>query len=401
MPVTLVLPWGEAVAKLTSKAVENIKPIATRREIPDGLLPGLYLIVQPSGARSWAVRYRHNGRPRKHTLGSYPGIDLKSARALGTKVLRAAAEGRDPTGERQDQRANTVAQVVAQFLAKYGQRRYRPRTFAEAQRLLKQNVVAHWGRLPIASVTRKQLRDMLDQLVANDTPMLANRVHSVARKLFGWAVEQEIIEVSPFAGLKAPAEEKSRDRILSDQELRAVWQAGGQMGAYGVLVRLLILTGQRRGEIAGLMWSEVDLDKRLISLPRERVKNNRAHEIPLSRQAIALIEALPRLGDCLFSVPIGGFGKLKAQLDKLCGVTDWVLHDIRRSAVSGMARLGVGLPVIEKVVNHVSGSFAGVVGIYQRHDFSDEKRKALEKWANHVSTIVTGKAAKAKVVKLR
>jgi integrase len=394
------------MAKLTSKAVEAIKPASTRQEIPDGLLPGLYLIVQPSGARSWAVRYRHNGRPRKHTLGSYPAIDLKSARVLGTKVLRAAAEGRDPTGERQEQRANTVAQVVAQFLVKHGQRRYRPRTFVEAQRLLKQNVVAHWGHQPIASITRKQLRDMLDRLVANDTPMLANRAHSIARKLFGWAVEQEIIEVSPFVGLKAPAEEKSRDRILSDQELRAVWQAAGQMGVYGSLVRLLILLAQRRGELAGLTFSECDLDKGLISLPGERVKNNRAHEIPLSPQAVALIEALPRNSErYVLSLrggkPIGGFGKLKAQLDKACGVTDWVLHDLRRTAASGMARLGVGLPVIEKVLNHVSGSFAGIVSIYQRHDFSGEKRRALEAWDSHVAAVVSDKPAKAKVLRLR
>ena len=394
------------MAKLTSKAVETIKPIATRQEIPDNLLPGLYLIVQPSGARSWAVRYRHNGRPRKHTLGPYPAIDLKSARTLGTKALRAAAEGHDPTGARQEQRANSVEQVVTQFLIKHGQRRYRPRTFAEAQRLLKQNVVAHWGRQSIASITRKQLRDMLDQLVANDTPMLANRVHGITRKLFGWAVEQEIIEVSPFAGLKPPAEEKSRDRILTDQELRAVWQAVGQMGVYGSFVRLLALTGQRRGEIAGLVWSEVDLDKRLISLPRERVKNNRAHEIPLSPQVVDLIEALPRKSErYVFSLrgggPIGGFAKLKARLDMACGVRDWVLHDLRRTAASGLARLGVGLPVIEKVLNHVGGSFAGVVGIYQRHDFAGEKRRALELWGAHVESIVSGKPAKAKVLRLR
>ena len=392
------------MAKLTSRAVEAIKPASTRQEIPDGLLPGLYLIVQPSGARSWAVRYRHNGRPRKHTLGTYPAIDLKAARVLGTKVLRAAAEGRDPTGERQEERANTVEQIVAQFLATHGQRNYRPRTFAEAARLLRQNLVARWGNRPIASITRKQLRDMLEQLVANGTPMLANRAHSIIRKLFGWAVEHEIVAVSPCAGLKAPAEEKSRDRILTDQELRAVWLGAGRMGVYGKLVQLLVLTGQRRSEIAGLTWDEIDLDKRLISLPRERVKNNHAHEIPLSSQAVALIEALPRNSErYVFSLrggnPIGGFGKLKAQLDKACGVADWVLHDTRRTAVSGMAKLGVNLPTIEKVVNHISGSFAGVAGIYQRHDFAGEKRAALEKWADHVLTIVTGKAAK--VVRLR
>jgi integrase len=392
------------MAKLTAKTVETTKPTSTRQEIPDALLPGLYLIVQPSGARSWAVRYRHNGTPRKYTLGPFPAIDLATARTLGTKALREVAEGRDPAGERQVQQANSVGEVVAQFLAKHGQRNYRPKTFKEAERLLRLYVVSRWGSRPIASVTRTEVRDMLDKLT-DDTPVLANRVHSIARKLFGWAVEQETIPTSPLAGLKAPAEEKSRDRILSDPELRAVWQAAGQIGTYGALVRLLVLTGQRRGEIAGLTWAEIDSKKLLITLPRERVKNDRSHEIPLSPQAAALIEALPRLSDryvfSLGSVPINGFGKFKERLDKLCGVEDFTLHDLRRTAASGMARLGVGLPTIEKILNHVSGSFAGVAGIYQRHDFAGEKRAALEKWGSHVATVVGNKAAKAKVVPLR
>jgi integrase len=391
------------VAKLTSKAVENIKPTASRQEIPDALLPGLYLIVQPSGARSWAVRYRHNGQSRKHTLGPYPAIDLATARALGTKALRAVAEDRDPAGERQEQRANSVEEVVTRFLATHGQRNYRPKTLREVERVLKLYVVSRWGKRPIASVTRAQVRDMLDKLV-NDTPILANRVHSITRKLFGWAMANEIIAASPLTGLKAPATEKSRDRILTDQELKAIWESAGQMGAYGALVRLLALTGQRRGEIAGLTWGEVDLAKRLITLPRERVKNDRAHEVPLSPQAAALIEALPRTERHVLSYgggPIGGFGKFKERLDEQCGVADWTLHDLRRSAASGMAKLGVSLPVIEKVLNHVSGSFAGVVGIYQRHDFAGEKRKALELWGAHVAAIVSDKPAKAKVVKLR
>jgi integrase len=352
----------------------------------------LYLIVQPSGARSWAVRYRHNGTPRKHTLGSYPAIDLATARTLGTKALRAVAEDRDPAGERQEQRANSVAAVVVQFLAKHGQRNYRPRTFVEAERLLRQNLVARWGNQPLASITRKQLRDMLDQMVDNGTPMLANRVHNITRKLFNWAVDHEIIAVSPLVGLKAPAVENSRDRILTDQELRAVWRGAGQMGVYGTLVRLLILTGARRGELAGLTWDEIDLNRQLINLPRERVKNNRAHEIPLSPQAIRLIQGLPRNSE-RYALSLGGglmngFGKLKARLDKACGVADWTLHDLRRTVASGMARLGVALPVIEKVLNHVSGSFAGVVGIYQRHDFAGEKRAALDLWGSHIAALI-------------
>jgi integrase len=271
----------------------------------------------------------------------------------------------------------------------------------ETERLLRQNLVARWGNQPLANITRRQLRDMLDQLVANDTPMLANRVHSVTRKMFSWAVDHEIIAVSPLVGVKAPAEEKSRDRILTDQELRAVWLAADQLGVYGSLVKLLVLTGLRRGEVAGLTWSEIDLDKRLISLPRERVKNNRAHEVPLSPQAVALIEALPRNSEryalCLRSGIMNGFGKLKVRLDKLCGVENFVLHDLRRTTASGMARLGVSLPVIEKVLNHTSGSFAGIVGVYQRHDFADEKRRALNMWSDHITSII----ADQPVVKLR
>ena len=410
--VTPLLPHGTLsfhsaplpMAKLTTKTIETIKSTAVRQEVADALLPGLYLIIQPSGARSFAVRYRHRGKPRKHTLGSYPILDLKTARELGAKALRAAAEGRDPAKEKQRERATIVEDVVAQFIAKHGQR-CRPSTLKEYERLLARFVLAPWGHRPIGSITRSEVRDVLDKIIANGTPIMANRAHGAIGTLFGWAVEQEIIAASPTLGLKAPAVEKSRDRILSDDELRSVWRATEQIDPpYGQLVKLLILTGQRRGEIAGLSWGEIDLDKQLISLPRERVKNDRAHEVPLSPQAIAVIEALPRTGEHLFSLgrhPTNGFARAKERFDKLCPVKNWVLHDLRRTVASGLARLGVNLPVIEKVLNHVSGSFAGVVGIYQRHDFAGEKRKALELWGAHVAAIVSDKPAKANVLRLR
>jgi integrase len=393
------------MAKLTAKAVEAIKPAADRQEIPDALLPGLYLIVQPSGARSWAVRYRHGDRTRKLTLGPFPALDLKAARERGAKALRAAAEGRDPGQEKRNERG-TVEDVVEQFLDRYSRHNHSPRTRKESERLLRLYILSPWGGRPANSISRAEVRDMLDRLMADDTPVLANRVHSIARKLFGWAVEQDIISVSPLAGLKAPAVEKSRDRVLTDPELRRVWSAAGETTdpVYGAMVRFLILTGQRRGEVAGLKWSELDLKARLWTLPKERTKNSRAHDVPLSRQAIAVIGALPRTSDHYVFSPTGkaainGFGKPKVRLDKLCGLSDWTVHDIRRSVASGMARLGVSLPVIEKVLNHTSGSFAGIVGVYQRHDFAAEKRAALDAWSNHIAAIAAGKAAK--VVSLR
>jgi integrase len=172
-----------------------------------------------------------------------------------------------------------------------------------------------------------------------------------------------------------------------------VWQAAGELGPYGAMVRLLILTGQRRGEVAGMEWDELDLENRIWTLPRERVKNDRRHEVPLSLQTIA-IRGLPRIGDkYVFSVngtaPANNFGDNRARLRGLLGdMSPWVIHDLRRTVASGMARLGISLAVIEKVLNHVSGSFAGIVGVYQRHEFAEEKRAALEKWADHVERLV-------------
>jgi integrase len=392
---------------LTTRTVQALRAGQARTEIPDAYLPGLYLVVQPSGAKSWAVRYRHNGRPRKQTLGPYPRIDLKAARTLGGKALRAAAEGRDPAQEKSlthTAKSDSIESVVRQFTEKHLRRKYRPRSLHEAERLLRVHVLAIWRGRSIDSITRRDVRDMLDTIIAAPSgrysrAILANRVHSITRKLFGWCVEHEIITASPVSGLKAPAKEASRDRVLNDDELCLIWHAAEKMGPpFGPMVQLLILTGQRRGEIAGMEWREIDAGKRLLGLPSERVKNGRPHDVPLSPQAIAVIKkATPRIGDrFIFSVngkaPINGFGKYKERLNALLPkhMPAWVLHDLRRSTASGMARLGISLPVIEKTLNHVSGSFAGVVGVYQRHEFGAEKRAALETWAAHVDSVIGG-----------
>ena len=186
------------------------------------------------------------------------------------------------------------------------------------------------------------------------------------------------------------------DRVLNEDELRRIWLAAERLGpAHGPLVQLLILTGQRRSEVAHMEWGEIDFDGRLWTLPRERVKNNRPHEVPLSPQAIAILERQPRLSErFVFSLngkaPITAFDRVKDYLDTSmpADMPDWVLHDLRRTVASGMARLGISLAVIEKVLNHVSGSSAEIVGVYQRHKFAGEKRQALEKWADYVERLV-------------
>ena len=390
------------MAKLTVLSVEKMRAGKTRQEIPDDYLPGLYLIVQPSNAKSWAVRYRHEGRTRKHTLGPFPRITLAAARDAGRKALIEAGGGQDPARQRKQATVDSVAAAVEQFMQRHVRQNYRPKPMKEAERLLRLYVLDKWGDRKIADVTKADIRDMLDKLV-DDTPIAANRVHSIIRKFFNWCAEKDIVAVSPCHSLKAPAgKENSRDRMLSDEELRTVWNAAEQLGGlFGPMVQLLILTGQRRGEVANMEWTELDLARGLWSLPRDRVKNDRAHEVPLTPQAIEILKELPQISDrFVFSLdgkkPINGFGKGRQRLDALTGTCTppWVLHDLRRTVAGGMARLGIGLPVIEKVLNHVSGSFAGIVGVYQRYEFADEKRAALAKWAEHVERIVAGRSAK-------
>ena len=381
------------VQTLTARTIETIKPGSARREIADRHMPGLYLVLQPSGAKSWAVRYRHAGTPRKHTLGSYPAIDLKSARRLASKALRAVAEGRDPGREKVQERTakpDTVEAVAGQFVERHCKRSNRPRTARETQRLLDLHVLPRWrGRL-VRDIIRRDVLDVLDRVVDGGKPIAANRTLAAMRKMFNWAVARDIIAASPCAGVKPPTAERSRDRVLTDQELRAVWQAAGKIGGtFGALVRLLILTGQRRDEVAGMRWSEIDLEGRRCP-----------HEIPLSEPAIAILTALPRIGNQFVltstgDAPSSGYSKGKRRLDALLppDMPDWRLHDLRRTVASGLARLGINLPVIEKVLNHASGSFAGIVGVYQKHEFSEEKRRALDAWGAFVGGLAGRQSA--------
>jgi integrase len=387
---------------LTVRAIETIKPGRERREIADRLLPGLYLVVQPSAAKSWAVRYRSGGRTRKHTLGTYPAVDLKTARELASKALRAVAEGRDPGREKaqeREARPDSVAAVAKLFVERHCTRSNRPRTAAETKRLLDLHVLPRWRSRLAREITRRDVLDLLDRIVDNGTPIAANRTLSAVRKMFNFAVSRDILAASPCAGVKPPSAEWSRDRVLSDTELRNVWQAAEKIrGPFGALVRLLALTGQRRDEVAGMRWSEIDMDACTWTLARERVKNNQPHEVPLSAAAVAILTALPRIGDFTLTttgtVPASGFSKRKRQFDALLppDMPPWRLHDLRRTLASGMARLGVNLPIIEKVLNHRSGSFGGIVGVYQRHDFAAEKRAALQRWAGHVEQVISGKS---------
>ncbi len=455
---------------LTAVSVKNAKPGNSRREIPDPGCKGLYLVIQPAGGKSWAFRYRFAGKPKKLTLGPvYIGDDepeqavldqantLAGARKLATDAAQQVAKGVDPARVKLRERElarkraenaelrdrDTVEVVARQFIDKYARRHTRESSWVQTARLIGLKldpddpkklvsttsggeVLSQWGDRSIHDITRRDVLDLLDGIVSRGSPVTANRVLAAIRKMFNWAVARDILPASPCAGVKPPSAEQSRDRVLTDDELRLVWKGAEAIGEpFGPMIKALILTLQRREEVAGMRRDELRLQDRLWVIPASRVKNGQEHDVPLSDAALALFEARPRIGKAGFmftvngTTSVSGYSRAKDRLDAeilkiqraeakergenpddVKPLPNWTFHDLRRTGASGMARLHINLPVIEKVLNHTSGSFRGVVGVYQRHSYADEKRKALEAWANFVNSVVAA-SEPSNVLKMR
>lgn len=393
--------------RLTAIAVENARPKADRYELADGST-GLRLCVQPSGKKSWIVRYRRPPPDRRTAKVTHDQlVSLAEARKWAAAALAELAAGRDPgvskarlaAAEQKaaaEAAADTIDRWAKLFLERYSRKHTRPATQKQAEHVYHSIMLPVWTGRSVHTITRRDFRELIEA-VAEDRPVMANRALAHVRKLFAWLVEQDVIAASPCAGVKPPSQENARDRVLSDDEVRRLWEACDAVGGRGgASVKLLVLTGQRLGEVVGMRRSEIVGDT--WSLPPSRTKNKRRHDVPLSTQAMALVDEQPVIAgdeDCVFtsgsSRRLGNMSHTKAAIDAhMKPDAPWVLHDLRRVAASGMARLGITLPVIEKVLNHVSGSFRGVVGIYQRHSFEAEKCAALQRWADHVDAIVRG-----------
>jgi integrase len=393
---------------LTAKGVASFKATDKRQEISDGR--GLFLVLQPkpTGARSWCLRYRRKAdkRPRKLTFDGQ--LSLKEARAKAAEALRQVEAGADPAADKQQDRkakrlaaaeraADTVDSLVAQFIERHAKQN--TRTWRSTELVFKRDVLSRWGGRSAHDIKKRDVIALNDAIVT-DRPIQANRVFAHVRKFFAWCIERDVLAISPCQGVKPPAPERQRDRVLSDGEIVAFWRATESDPA-GPMLRILLLTGQRRCEVSdGMCWPEINEADRTWTLPASRTKNQRAHVVPLSAQAWSILESLPRIagGDLVFAgVPDRtSYGRIKERLDAaMPKAPHWVLHDLRRTVATGLQRLGVRLEVTEAVLNHTSGSRAGIVGVYQRHDWADEKRDALQRWADHLDTLVTaGKPAK-------
>jgi integrase len=268
------------------------------------------------------------------------------------------------------------------------------RSIDEKRRAITKDAMPAFGNRPMDAITRTDVRNLLDSITDRGAPIHANRMLAYLRRLFNWAVERDIIASSPVAGIKALAAERSRDRTLSPDELAAVWQCTYQVpDPFGSFFRMLILTGQRRNEVAGARWEEIDLGKGEWTIPAERAKNGKAHLVHLP-PAPDILSTAPRLdgSDYIFTTTgrtsISGFSKAKAMLDKASGVSGWTIHDLRRTfATLATGELGIEPQIVDKILNHLSGAVTGIAAVYQRHAYLDQRRNAMDRWGIYVTKL--------------
>lgn len=403
---------------LTTRAVEAAKPDHARRyEIPDPALSGLYLVVQPSGVKSWALRYRFSGKPAKLTLGRWPLIGIADARSAASEAIEAVQHGNDPSvAKKRTKAAQIEAQLSKRDKIKTLIEQYSKRHLAGlksgtvVKRELERHVVSQWGERDIQDIAKRDVIDLLDGIADSGRVVTANRVRAYLSKFLKWCVERDVITASPAAGVKPVAKETSRERVLTDDEVRWFWQACEAEGQpWGPLGKVLLLTGQRLSEVAGM--TEAEIRGETWHLPAPRTKNGRAHDLPLSEAVQDILAGMERVESKAGLIhtskgktPVSGFhkgrGHLAARMVEIASeeagkpveIPHWTFHDLRRTAATGMARLGIPVRVTKAVLNHASGTGGGIVGVYQRHDYADEKRAALEAWARFVADLTGGEA---------
>jgi integrase len=329
-----------------------------------------------------------DGKQRMKSLGRHGHLTVEQARRLAQAALGQLAQGDDPFAT--EATGQSFRELASRFLARQ-RSRLRPKSLIEVTRHLRQ--AADLGPKAVSEISRRDIAEQLAAVEAESGPYARNRLRTTLSSFFAFAISEGVVDLNPVSGT-GKAREQSRQRVLSDSEIAAVWRAL-PAGDYGDVVRLLLLTGQRREEIGGLRWAEINFTDRLITLPAERCKNGRAHTIPLSPMACEILKARHTL---LGATPPadgevfrpGDWTEKKAALDRRLGAgfRHFVIHDARRSVATGMAELGVAPHIIEAVLNHVSGHKGGVAGIYNRARYTDEVRAALDLRAKHIAEIV-------------
>ena len=334
--------------KLTKSAIDTLRTPASDLIYWDACCPGFGIKVTPKGRKVFVVLYRTGGagsKLRKYTIGPYGRVTLHQARVAAQKVFAARLEGRDPAAEKRETKRRIVADRVEDLMEAFiSQRLAQNRSAGEVSRLLRREVGKPWAGKSIHEIGKRDVVEVIAAIEQRGAPATANKALKSIKTFLRWCVGRAILDQSPAEGVPSPAKEVARDRMLDDQELAKVILAARQIGGpYGGIVEFLALTGQRREEVGGLTWNELDLAQRIWMIPKARTKNAKAHVVHLSEQSMAVLKRVERRGAFVFSTlgtkPYRDYGRGKRLLDQLSGVTGWRLHDLRRTCVSGMARL--------------------------------------------------------------
>src|SRR3984893_10174833 len=384
------------MAKFTTKFVENVKPGPGRREIPDPGCSSLYLLLQPSGHRSWAVRYRRGGKSVKLTLGQWPAMTLLDARKAAIDAQRELGKGHDPAKAKADSKiradaakADTVTAICENYLKREGGKL---RTLDQRVSILKRQVYPVLGSRPIGEIKRSEIVHLLDRGEDNSGPRAADVMLATLRRIFHWHEKRTDDFRSPIIrGMaRQNAKDHRRERILDDDEIRRLWAATADGQSFSALIRFALLTSARRNEIAGMRRDEIDGDG-IWTLPAARSKTKTEIIRPLSKAALAILAGVPRIDRCDYpftlsaASPLASFSDPKAKLDAASGVTGWRLHDLRRTARSLLSRAGVHSDIAEKCLGHSRGD---IVERYDLHKYLNEMQRAFEALSALVERII-------------
>lgn len=372
--------------KFTTKTAASLKPIPGRRmEYFDTATPGLALRVTGAGVKTWALLYRHRGRLRRLTLGTLKNLGLAEARAKARNAVRSVGDGKDPAAEKQQARtAQTIADLIDDYIEQYA--RLRKRSWREDRRILQNVVKPVWKHKAIAEVARRDVRALIEGM-AEEAPVSANRTLACIRKMFSFALDRELIEVNPASRMARPGAEQSRDRVLTDEEIRTFWQASEELEpAMRAFYRLRLLTAQRGGEVAAMQWQDVDLTTGWWTIPAAVAKNKMAHRVPLGLSALAIVKDLTPAADGYVLAGARGRRQQSEAAQAFADITDFRGHDMRRTAATLMASRG-GIPrlTIGKLLNHAE---KGITAIYDRASYDAEKQAAIAWWDAHLKEIL-------------
>lgn len=387
-----------AKKKFSDASIARLKPPAEgRAEYWDEEVPGFGLRVTARGTKTWQLMYRKDGRKRRLTLGNYPALSLMLARKAATDAQSALARGQDPASERSALTGGpmTFEGFARAYLERYAKRR--KKSWAADQAMIENDLIKAWGRRPADAIARRDVIALLEDVMARGHPYAANRRLALIRKMFAWGIEVDLVNSSPATGVSAPAREETRTRVLKEHEIGALWQAWTDMGwPYGFIFKLVLLTAQRRSDIAGLRLEDIGFTTQIWTPPLAKSDRGNAHELPLTPAVLEILTALPRATSALVfpspgdrKKPVSGFSKASERASELSGINDWRTQDLRRTAAVGMARLGVRPELLDQILNVRTTAAPGLRGVYQLASDAGEKRRAMETWSNQIDAITS------------